>query len=296
MDIRASSEVSENFPPSPAFIDLFIGKHTRKPVKLVSHKDGTLSDCDGAHLGSWWCHSAMCVELMLLETRLFLSFDDNNTWVTPDGNSRMTWTRKRERDSIVSRTPSRSTTSRGRNQSPKTPNLSRFRMSVLPVDQLDYKHKEQLSCMGLRVCYHADVGRVLVSTREFKDGEALICSRVKSTNVTTDQDVFDLVDPSHPSCCYLLVPRTKKLYYNVGSFSHQDPIQSGDLWYLVNHSSRPNTEVILRSWGIQLKAKRCIQPNEPITWTYPHGFFGKDEVAVDLPQSVIPDDVVPLRE
>lgn len=296
MDIRAHSEVSANFPPCPAFIDLFIGKDTRKAIKLISNKDGSVSDVDGSQLGSWWCHSATCVELALLDTRIFLTFDDESSWRSSDGNSRMTWTRKRERDSATSRTPSRGSTSRGRNQSPKTPNLSRFRMSVLPIDPLDNKHKDQLICMGLRVCYHADVGRVLVSTREFKDGEAIICSRVKATDVLTDQEVFDLVDPSHPSCCYLLVPRTKKLYYNVGSFSHEDPIKSGDLWYLVNHSSRPNTEVILRSWGIQLKAKRCIQPNEPITWTYPHGFFGKDETAVDLPQNIIPDDVVPVRE
>ena len=296
MDIRAHSEVSANYPPSPAFIDLFIGQNNRKPIKLISNKDGSLCDVEGANLGSWWCHSATCVEVNLLDSRLFLTFQDDNSWSSPGGSSRMVWTRKRERDSTLSRTPLRNSYSRGRNQSPKTPNLSRFRMSVLPIDSLDFKHKEQLLCMGLRVCYHADVGRVLVSTREFKDGEALICSKVKSTDVRTDQDVFDLVDPNHPSCCYLLVPRTKKLYYNVGSFSHEDPIQSGDLWYLVNHSSRPNTEVILRSWGIQLKAKRCIQPNEPITWTYPHGFFGKDEVAVDLPQNIIPDDAVPVRE
>ena len=169
-------------------------------------------------------------------------------------------------------------------------------MTMLPVDPLDIKHRPQLACMGLRVCFHADVGRVLVSAREFADGEVVIYSKVLSTDVKTDEDVFKLVDASHPSCCYLLVPRTKKLYYNRGTFSHEDPIESGDLWYLVNHSTRPNTEVLLRKNGIQLRAKRAIQPNEPITWTYPHGFFAKDEEAVDLPHKILPDDSVPTRE
>jgi hypothetical protein len=262
----------------------------------VSNKDGSLADYDGAVLGNWWCHSSICVELALLGTRLFLTFDDGNCWETPDRSSRMVWTRKRDRESGASRTPARNNSSRSRNQSPKTPNLSRFRLLVLPIDALDYKHKDQLKSMGLRVCFHAEVGRVLVSTREFKDGDVIIFSKVSSTDVRTDQDVMELVDPCHPSCCYLLVPRTKKLYYNVGLFSYEDPIQSGDLWYLVNHSPRPNTEVVLRPSGIQLKAKRAIQPNEPITWTYPHGFFGKDEVFVDLPQNILPDDVVPIRE
>jgi hypothetical protein len=296
IDIRAHSEVSSNYPQSPAYLDLFIGKNSRKPLKLISNKDGSLADYDGIVLGTWWGHSPVCVELALLENRIFLAFDDGNRWESPDHNSRMVWTRKRERESGVSRTPARSSSSRGRNQSPKTPNLSRFRMLVLPIDPLDYKHKDQLKCMGLRVCFHAEVGRVLVSTREFKDGDVVIFSKVSSTDVRTDQDVLELVDPTHPSCCYLLVPRLKKLYYNGGSFSDEDPIQSGDLWYLVNHSPRPNTEVVLRSSGIQLKAKRAIQPNEPITWTYPHGFFGKDEVFVDLPQNILPDDVVPIRE
>jgi hypothetical protein len=151
--------------------------------------------------------------------------------------------------------------------------------------------------MGLRVCFHADIGRVLVSAREFVTGEVVIYSKVTSTNVLTDEDVLGIIDSTHPSCCYLLVPRTRKLYYNKETFSHEDPIASGDMWYLVNHSTRPNTEVLLRKHGIQLRAKRNIQTNEPITWTYPHGFFAKDEEAVDLPQNILPaDDIVQFRE
>lgn len=295
VDLKPHSEVSRSYPSMPAFIDLYIGKNSRKSIKLISHSDGNLTDSEGAHLGSWWCHSATCVQLSLLDSELYFVYEDDSCWCTFDHNSRLVWSRKRDRDSGTSKTPQKPS-ARLRNQSPKTPNLSRFRMSVLPVDALDSIHKDQLNCMGLRVCYHADVGRVLISTKEFMDGEVIIYSKVKSTDVRTDQDVFDLIDPTHPSCCYLLVPRTKKLYYNVGLFSHDDPIKSGDLWYLVNHSTRPNTEVVLRSAGIQLKAKRIIQPNEPITWTYPHGFFAKDEEAVDLPQSIIPDDAVPVRE
>jgi len=296
VDYKAHSEVSRNFPPSPAYIDLFIGKGTRNPIKLISDKDGVLVDPDANEIGTWWCHSATCVELDLLDqTKIFFQHEEGtNSWTTCDGNSFMAWTKKRERDSLISKTPTRILLSR---QKAACQNLSRFRMSMLPVDRLDAVHRDQLQCMGLRVCFHADVGRVLVSSREFRDGEVVIYSKVLSSDVSTDEQVFNIVDPNHPSCCYLLVPRTKKLYYNRNTFSHEDPIASGDLWYLVNHSTRPNTEVLLRKNGIQLRAKRNIQPNEPITWTYPHGFFAKDEVAVDLPQSILPDDVViPIRE
>ena len=105
-----------------------------------------------------------------------------------------------------------------------------------------------------------------------------------------------MIDPTHPTCCYLLVPRTRKLYYNRGTFCDADPIASGDLWYLVNHSHRPNLEVLLRRDGIQFKAKRAIQANEPLVWTYPPSFFGKGETSVDLPQNVIADGTISFRE
>jgi hypothetical protein len=146
--------------------------------------------------------------------------------------------------------------------------------------------------MGMRVCYHFDVGRVLISTRTWDQGETVIYSKVRSFSVETDDQVLDLVDSKDPTSCYLLVPRSKTLYYNKGTFSFQDPIQSGDLWFLVNHSPRPNLEIVLRKHGIQFKAKRSIQPHEPLVWSYPSSFFGKDDNAVDLPQYIIPEDSV----
>jgi hypothetical protein len=169
-------------------------------------------------------------------------------------------------------------------------------MTILPVDGLDHQHRSQLSCMGLRICFHAEVGRVLVSSRMFEDGEVVIYSRVTTFNVKEDGEVFALLDPAHPSCCYVLVPRLRKLYYNKETFSHIDPVGSGDLWYLVNHSSRPNVEVMLRDSGIQFRAKRTIQPNEAIVWMYPPSFFATDENAVDLPVNIIPDSTILPRE
>ena len=268
----------------------FALKGSRIVFKFIAEKDGSVVCPETGEIqGYWWPLSGYTLQLEIDSKRFFLRFDDS-IWIGEEYT--LSWTRKRERDSACSKTPTRPT----RTRSPKTPNISRFRMCVLPTDPLDKMHREQLTCMGLRVCTHFDVGRVLVSSRKFNDGEVVIYSRVKAIDVETDQDVLDIVDPSHPSCCYLLVPRMKKLYYNQGTFSHDDPIASGDLWYLVNHSARPNTEVLLRKCGIQLKAKRVIQPNEPITWTYPHGFFGKDELAVDLPQNILPDDMVNIRE
>ena len=292
MEIKAHVEVSCVFPTCPSFMDVM---HKTRGIaeKFIAEKDGSLICPESGNIeGSWWSLSSSVLQVDIRETKSFLRYDDSSVWIGEDIT--INWTRKRDRDSGVSKTPTR--TRSVLPKSPKTPNISRFRMCVLPIDPLDHIHRLQLQCMGLRICRHLDVGRVLVSSRKFDDGEIVIYSRVEAIDVVTDNQVLDIIDPNHPSCCYLLVPRMKKLYYNQETFSHEDPVASGDLWYLVNHSARPNTEILLRKCGIQLKAKRIIQPNEPITWTYPHGFFGKDEVAVDLPQSILPDDMVQIRE
>ena len=266
-------------------------KGARKSIEYLAEKDGSLMSGQEV-AGTWWPLSACCVQFEIGKERLFFRYDDSSTWRSALEDTWIVWSRKRDRTSLRT-TPSKRRKSDGEST---TPNLSRFRMSVLPVDVLDEVHKDQLSCMGLRVCRHYEVGRVLVTTRKFQDGEIVIYSKVPCFDVETDEEVLDLIDPAHPTCCYLLIPRTKKLYYNKGSFSIQDPIGSGNLWYLVNHSTRPNVEVVLKKHGIQFKAKRPIQPNEPLVWQYPPCFFGKEGGSVDLPQNIVPDDSTPVRE
>jgi hypothetical protein len=294
MVLRPHIEVSPNFPVLPSLIRL-----GRKESKTLStyrlDKNGDIVDGEsgGGTRGSWWPHSACCIELRIDSISRFFSVLESSHWVTADGSQSFEWVKKRRRDSEAARTPLKL---KFVSTKAVSPNISRFRMTMLPLDKLDEIHREQLTCMGLRVCFHSDIGRVLVSSRSFEDGEILIYSRVTHFDVDSDPEVHELLRSDHPSCCYLLVPRLKRLYYNRDTFSLADPIKSGDLWYLVNHSIRPNVEVLLRDGGIQFKAKRNIQPNEPILWTYPPSFFGKDESAVDLPQHVIPDSSVLPRE
>lgn len=297
-DLRAHTDICDSFPSCPASMEVSLHK-SKDTLNLLSEKDGTLIDTAlSAKCGNWWGMSATCL-LLDLQThgKFYFRLREVATWESADGTSVVYWKKKRGHEGsaskLLQRTPVRVPRPSALNS---TPNLSRFRMTILPLDKLDAIHKEQLDCLGFRICYHGDVGRVLVSTRRFETGEIIIYSKVQATDVVTDDDVLNIVNPADPSCCYLLVPRIKKLYYNKGTFSHEDPVMSGDLWYLVNHSTRPNTEVQLRAHGIQLKAKNTIQPYEPITWTYPFGFFGKDEEAVDLPQNILPDDSVVTRE
>jgi hypothetical protein len=291
-DMKANQTVSVNYPSLPSPLVIYRNR-IRKPIEYMTEKDGSLTIVSNraVSIGSWWPLSARCVRLDIGNDRLFFRHDDSNTWRSAEGEMWMVWSRKR--DTRPSVTPSKRRNSDGEST---TPNLSRFRMSVLPVDPLDSIHKDQLMCMGLRVCRHYEVGRVLVTSQTFSEGEIIIYSKVASFGVETDEQVLDLIDPTHPSCCYLLIPRTKKLYYNKGSFSFNDPIKSGDIWYLVNHSSRPNVEVVLKKHGIQFKAKRTIQPNEPLVWQYPPCFFGKEGGSVDLPQNIVPDDSIAVRE
>lgn len=300
LDIRAHTDVSSNYPACPSWVHIFQVGH-RKPDSYKVMNDGTLRKAEGEDdsiLGSWWPHSATCVEIQITGTKVFFQYRGSRAWASSDTSKLMMWNRKCVLESS-SRTPVTrvlSSLRRPVSASESLTNVSRFRMTVLPTDPLDSIHRAQLHCMGLRVCRHLEVGRVLVTSRGFGSGEAVLFSRVKCFNVESDSQVLDLIDESHPSCCYLLIPRTRKLYYNKGMFCPNDPIGSGDIWYLVNHSNRANVEVILRKDGIQFKAKRAIQPNEPLVWTYPPCFFGKEGASVDLPQSVLPDESVIVRE
>ncbi|KAF4756219.1 hypothetical protein FOZ62_028955, partial [Perkinsus olseni] len=75
------------------------------------------------------------------------------------------------------------------------------------------------------------------------------------------------------------------VYYN-SAFDLADPIGSGDLWYLVNHSDRPNTRILGLRDGLAVKAIREISRGEPITWRYPLEYFGEDDFVVSLPRVI----------
>ncbi len=292
-DIKAHAEVSLTYPNCPSCIHLYMKANPKIRPRLLVEKDGILKDYDaGTPVGTWWPLSSVCLEISSSIIKDFFKHDEGGMWTNCDGTAWIIWNKKREQASTDRTAVTPFKKKRPSQNIISTPNMSRFRMSVLPVDKLDRLHTRQLECMGLLICYHGEIGRILVSSRKIEDGEVLIYSQVSSFDVETDEDVVDIVHADDPTCCYLLVPRTKKLYYNKGNFSHEDPVASGDLWYLVNHSPRANVDVVLRKRGIQFKAKRIIQPNEPITWTYPHGFFGKEERSLDLPQNVLPDDAI----
>ena len=286
-DLKAHLEVSKYFPTMPREFNLR-RKGSRKHVKYLADRDGSIRLKD-VICGSWWPHSASCIEVNIDGSPTFFSFRESCTWEADGGEQIMVWSQPvhQRRSSLNQREDTECRLSA---------NMSRFRTSILPLHPLNEVHRSQLKSMGLCVCFHSEIGRVLVTARCFGEGEVVIYSKVSSFEVESDSDVLSLLNSNHPSSCYLLVPRLKLLYYNRATFNNDDPISSGDLWYLVNHSGRPNVEVLLRKSGIQFKARRAIQPNEPLVWTYPATFFAKEETPVDLPQYVIPDRMVSIRE
>lgn len=298
-DLKANKEVSNFFPRMPSIL-IVASCDSGSARKAIAENDGSVFEIEGEkrRIGSWWPLSARAIDLRIDGFPRFFRFEGSGFWISHKRDYFMTWSGKRGRElrNLRIRPPSGTGNEFNGSRSGNFQNISRFRMGVLPIDSLDQWHRDQLHCMGLRVCYHFDVGRVLISTRAWNQGETVIYSKVRSFSVETDDQVLDLVDSKDPSSCYLLVPRSKTLYYNKGTFSFQDPIHSGDLWFLVNHSPRPNLEIVLRKHGIQFKAKRSIQPHEPLVWSYPSSFFGKDDNAVDLPQYIIPEDSVHIGE
>ena len=289
VDLKASTEVSRNFPSMPSFMVLS-SKGSKSTLKLHAEKDGSLFDYANPELklGNWWPLSGKAVEVSLEGSRRFYLYVGYSTWTSSEGVDCMIWERKGKRTTKSVRCNLRGSL----NCSGDFQNMSRFRMGILPIDRLDKLHRNQLICMGLRVCHHLDVGRVLISSRIIEEGDVVIYSKVRTFRVETDDQVFDLIDPKHPTSCYLLVPRSGTLYYNKGVFSAEDPVASGDLWFLVNHSNRPNLDIVLKKHGIQFRAKRTIHPNEPLLWSYPTSFFGKEESAIDLQQYIIPEESV----
>jgi hypothetical protein len=275
--LKPHFDISDDFPILPALFK--ISKRGRKDHGMYEMlPDGSVTS--GASHGSWWPHSSSCFQVTLGNECFFFRCVTRRRWESRDKQTVLTFSRTCKEYSKISERRSEFDSS--------FPNMSRFRTSILPLHQLDTTHRDQLDCMGLRVCYHSDVGRVLVAYRAFQQGEIIINSRVSSFDVQTDAEVFEILKKDHPTSCYLLVPRKKKLYYNRDTFSDVDPIRS-DLWYLVNHSSRPNLDIVLHPLGLRFRAKRAIQKCEPLMWTYPSCFFGRDETPVDLPQFLVPD-------
>ena len=136
---------------------------------------------------------------------------------------------------------------------------------------------------------HSEVGRVLVTARNFDQGDIVTFSSLTPLKISTEQELAAIVKPGDPPGSYLCVPRSGHVYYNE-NFCADDPVSSGDIWYLVNHSENPNCEMKAHSHGLMIRARRKIRENEPLTWTYNAGFFDESDVKVDLPGQVIPDE------
>ena len=215
-----------------------------------------------------------------ISIKLFLSHDSGDRWI--DQTTRRYVTFKSSKRKRALSPPSRST--------PGTPS-SRFRTSSLPLSPLDAEHRALLGAIGLRICMHADVGRVLVTSRNFSTGSAVIVCKVDSFDNLSEDDLTELIEPTHPSGAFIHVPRLERVFYNK-KFSESDPVASGDIWYLVNHSDNPNCELKAVSWGIIVRAKKNIRKDEPLTWAYNSGFFDKSDKKIDLPSTILPDETI----
>lgn len=297
-ELKASSEVSRGFPAMPSRMVFSTATTKSSRRHLVARGDGYIYDPDsgGDLIGNWWPLSARSVQVTIDGHSKFFCYGGFSSWTSTSGEESMMWYREGGRKSTKARVALEGLHGYRGTSNRASQNMSRFRMGILPLDTLDSIHREQLHCMGLRICRHLEVGRVLISSRLIDEGEIVIYSKVRKFLVESDDQVSDLVDQRDPSSCYLLVPRLKTLYYNKGTFSVIDPVGSGDLWFLVNHSNRPNLDIVLRKHGIQFRAKRAIRPNEPLVWSYPHSFFGGDDDAVDLPKFILPEDSAYIPE
>ena len=242
----------------------------------------------GLDVGRWIPLGSRAVEIKTKHAgSLILSNISDHVWRDSESSIAYDWlpvsrSKKRRRSSIASSnrisTPASST------------KLSNSRGCILPLSPLDITHRNLIEALGVRVCMHGDVGRVLVSSRTFFTGDIISFSPITSHKISTEDELSALVKPGDPPGSYLSYPRTDLVYYNL-NFDPKDPIGSGDIWYLVNHSDqRPNCELKAHSRGLMIRAKRTIKENEPLTWTYNSGFFDSTDVKIDLPNLVILDE------
>ena len=235
-------------------------------------------------VGTWKPLSSYSFELKTDTCQLYLSNTSEHIWRDLSTNMAYEWTsvqkqkkRKRFAENAYLSTPSSAS------------KRSSSRGCVLPLSPLDLKHRKLTEALGLRVCIHSDVGRVLVSSRSFEAGDIVTFSNLATHAITTEEELAQLIKPGDPPGSYLCVPRSGLVYYNP-DFCSDDPISSGDIWYLVNHSDQPNCEMKAHGQGLMIRARRKIRENEPLTWAYNAGFFGSTDVKIDLPNTVIPDE------
>ena len=235
-------------------------------------------------VGTWTPRSSYSIEIITNSYKTYLTNTSDQTWSDFSKNIAYEWVsiekprkRKRHAENTYLSTPgsaSKRSSSRG---------------CVLPLSPLDLKHRLLTDALGLRVCVHSDVGRVLVTSRSFEAGDIVTFSNLTTHAITTEEELALLIKPGDPPGSYLCVPRSGLVYYNL-EFCADDPISSGDIWYLVNHSDQPNCEMKAHPQGLMIRARRKIRENEPLTWAYNAGFFGDADVKIDLPTIVIPDE------
>jgi hypothetical protein len=209
-----------------------------------------------------------------------------------------------QKPSVVKKTPRKSVkssdskTSIPRNSQPslhtsaaQTRAPSRFRSIILPVHPLDLKHRDFLSSLQMSICYHSDVGRVLVTERTFSRGETVLSAKMDAYPMMDEQDLKKLVgEKLIETGCFIQVPRKKLVLFNK-RFDLKDPVKNhNDLWYLLNHNShKPNCELKVSDDGLIVQAKRTITHFEPLTWAYNSDFFEKHENPISLPSHVVID-------
>jgi hypothetical protein len=166
---------------------------------------------------------------------------------------------------------------------------SRNKSLTLPLHSLDLKHRGFLSSLQMRICYHVDVGRVLVTERSFNLGETVLSAAIDAHPLLDEKDLKKLVGANLiETGCFIRVPRKKVILFNK-KFDINDPVKK-DLWYLLNHSSyKANCEIKVADNKLIVQAKRNIKIFEPLTWAYNSDFFDKDEDPICLPSQVIID-------
>ena len=274
-------EISANFPPCPSLISA-LKYHLTDGDHLSVLKDDEI-------IGSWWPTSSYSMQITLHSAHsLYFSHVRDSLWRDMASGKTFIWdsiniSRKRRRAASpeISRTPG--SARRGNST----------RACILPLSPLDLKHRKYLDSLGLRVCMHADVGRVLVSTRNFSAGDLVAFCSVSRVPCANDAELLTIAKNS-PHGSYLHVPRKKSVYINQ-EFSAQDPIASGDIWYLVNHSDIANCELKAFAQGLAVRAKKFIRENEPLCWTYNSEFFhGEEQCRVDLPSTILVDEATTL--
>ena len=268
-----------NFPKCPSLLT---------SLTLLDSPDLTVM-LSGSLVGSWWPLSSSAARISLsvpvegFESNvIFLTYLSADRWRDTVSGQIFNW---------------RSITAPKKRQRPsesvpyfRTPTRGATRSCILPLSPLDTQHRALLDALALRVCVHQDVGRVLVTSRSFEQGETVICSSVPSRIVESDDDISRFVPETDLPGSFIIVPRLSRVFYNP-QFNGSDPLCSGDAWYLVNHSDTPNCELkaeVKGSSRLVVRAKRALGENEPLTWCYNSEFFSSDE-KIDLPSRIIPD-------